>query len=98
MTIRTPRCRTGTGTISQATLFAILRPAIPTSPSSESPTMMPDDLFRIADEVRLWLDPDGAITLSALTRDEGDPVELSSADARRLAAALNALADQDDAD
>ena len=59
--------------------------------------MTPPDVFRIGEEVRLWLDPGGGITLSAATR-EGDPVELSSADARRLAAALAALADQDDAD
>jgi hypothetical protein len=85
-----------TGTISQGLQFATPRPATPTSLSSEALKMTPD-MFRIGEEVRLWLDPDGGITLSAATR-EGDPVELTSGDARRLAAALGALADEEDAD
>jgi hypothetical protein len=49
------------------------------------------------DDVRVWLDPGGGITIKAVTR-EGDPVELSSTQARQLAAALVELADRDDAD
>lgn len=51
----------------------------------------------IDDDVRLWIDPGGGITLKAVT-PEGDPVELSSAQARALAAALQRLADEDDDD
>ncbi len=50
----------------------------------------------IDEDVAVWLDPDGGITLKAVTR-EGDPVELSSSQARRLAEALNLLAAEDDA-
>jgi hypothetical protein len=46
--------------------------------------------------VSVWLDPGGGITIKAVTA-EGDPVELSTSEARRLARALRDLADQDDA-
>lgn len=48
------------------------------------------------DDVRVWLDDDGGITIKAVT-PFGDPVELSSAQARTLAALLTELADRDDA-
>jgi len=41
------------------------------------------DSWQVDDEVWLWLDPSGGITLKAVTA-EGDPVELSSAQAREL--------------
>jgi hypothetical protein len=44
----------------------------------------------------LWLDPGGGITLKAVTA-EGDPVEISSEQARDVAAALIEAADRDDA-
>ncbi len=49
----------------------------------------------IDDHIRLWLDPGGGITILAVT-PEGDPVELSSAQARRLAEVLIELAEHDD--
>ena len=58
--------------------------------------MTDSDSWRVDDDVRLWLDPEGGITLKAATA-EGDPVELSSAQARSLAAALTEAADRDDA-
>jgi hypothetical protein len=58
--------------------------------------MTDPDSWRVDDDVRLWLDPAGGITLKAAT-GEGDPVELSSAQARTLAAALIEAADRDDA-
>ena len=48
------------------------------------------------DDVSVWLDEGGGITIKALT-PAGDPVELSSTQARQLAALLNELADLDDA-
>jgi hypothetical protein len=48
------------------------------------------------DGVSVWIDENGGITIKALT-PAGDPVELSSTQARRLAALLNELADLDDA-
>lgn len=57
--------------------------------------MTDSDPWHVDDDVRLWLDPEGGITLKAATPD-GDPVELSSAQARSLAAALNEAADRDD--
>jgi hypothetical protein len=47
------------------------------------------------DDVRVWLDAGGGITIRAVT-PEGDPVELSSAQARQLAQELLQLAAQDD--
>jgi hypothetical protein len=44
---------------------------------------------------RVWLDPGGGITIKAVTA-EGDPVELSAAQARRIAALLTELADADE--
>ncbi|MCB9677153.1 MAG: hypothetical protein H6737_18695 [Alphaproteobacteria bacterium] len=44
-------------------------------------------------EVVLWLEPDTAVMLVAHTAPHHDPVELTAADARRLAAALTRLAD-----
>jgi len=58
---------------------------------------MPDtDSWQVDEDVRLWLDPGGGITLQAVTA-EGDPVELNSTKARDLAAALIEAADRDDA-
>ena len=48
------------------------------------------------DDVRVWLDESGGIAIKAVT-SSGDPVELSSAEARLLADILNQLADEDDA-
>jgi len=58
--------------------------------------MTDSDSWRVDDDVRLWLDPEGGITLKAAT-PEGDSVELSPAQARTLAAALMKAADRDDA-
>jgi hypothetical protein len=49
----------------------------------------------VDDDVRVWLDTGGGITIKAVT-PEGDPVELSSAQARQLAQELIELAAQDD--
>jgi hypothetical protein len=57
--------------------------------------MTDPDSWRV-DDVHLWLDAGGGITLKAVTA-EGDPVELGSEQARRLAAALIEAADRDDA-
>ena len=58
---------------------------------------MPDtDSWQVDEDVRLWLDPGGGITLQAVTA-EGDPVELNLTQARDLAAALIEAADRDDA-
>jgi hypothetical protein len=51
--------------------------------------------YDIDDDVNLWLDPEGGITLKAVTKD-GDPVELSASQARRLADALGELAAEDE--
>ena len=48
------------------------------------------------DDVRVWVDPGGGIAISAIT-GSGDPVELSSVQARQLAKLLVELADLDDA-
>jgi hypothetical protein len=50
--------------------------------------------IELDDDLRLWLDPDGGMALKAIT-PEGDPVELTASQARELASALVALADQD---
>ncbi len=47
------------------------------------------------DDVRVWIDDGGGIAIKAST-PTGDPVELSSSQARRLAVALCELADLDD--
>jgi hypothetical protein len=47
------------------------------------------------DDVRVWLDDGGGISIKAVT-SSGDPVELSSTQARLLANILNQLADKDD--
>jgi hypothetical protein len=52
--------------------------------------------LRVDDDVAVWLDPGGGITIKAVT-PEGDPVELSTTQARQLAEALVGLADRDDA-
>ena len=44
-------------------------------------------------EVRAWLEQDASIHLKAVTR-EGDPVELTGTEARRVAEELNRLADE----
>jgi hypothetical protein len=54
---------------------------------------MSDDYHEI-DDVRVWLDPSGGITIKAVTA-EGDPVELSASQAQALADALIRLAAQD---
>jgi len=51
----------------------------------------------VDDDVLLSIDPDGGIAIKAVT-DEGDPVELSSSQARRLAAALQEAAALDESD
>lgn len=48
------------------------------------------------DDVHVWVDPAGGITIKTLD-PHGDPVELSSTQARELAAALLAAANLDDA-
>jgi hypothetical protein len=52
---------------------------------------------RVDEDVAVWLDPGGGVTIKAVTPD-GDPVELSATQARKLAKALVDLADQDEAD
>jgi hypothetical protein len=54
------------------------------------------EVIRI-DDAAVWLDTGGGITIKAVT-PEGDPVELSSTQARRLAEALLDLAHRDDAE
>jgi hypothetical protein len=53
------------------------------------------DAWQVDNDVRLWIDPSGGITLKAVTA-EGDPVELSSTQARELAEALIDVASRDD--
>jgi hypothetical protein len=60
-------------------------------------TMSEREVIRPDDDVAVWLDGDGGITIRAATR-ENDPVELSSAQARKLAKVLLDLADREDAD
>jgi hypothetical protein len=55
------------------------------------------ELIQVDDDVAVWFDAGGGITIKAVT-PEGDPVELSSTQARQLARALVDLADRDDAD
>jgi hypothetical protein len=50
---------------------------------------------QIDPDIRVWLDPTGGITIKAVT-PEGDPVELSAAQARKVAELLSELADVDD--
>jgi hypothetical protein len=59
--------------------------------------MRPGDGHEIDRDIRIWLDPGGGITIKAVTA-EGDPVELSAAEARRIAAVLIEFADADEAD
>ncbi len=54
-----------------------------------------EEIHRINDVV-VWLDPGGGITIKTV-EPHGDPVELSSTEARRLAERLLELADEDDA-
>jgi hypothetical protein len=54
-----------------------------------------DDAREVDADIRAYVDPGGGITMKAAT-PEGDPVELSAAQARRLAALLMELADADD--
>lgn len=56
---------------------------------------MPDDVFSV-DDVHLWLDASGGITIKAVTA-HADPVELSPTQARELAALLLRLAGADEA-
>ena len=51
--------------------------------------------WQVDDDLLLWLDPDGGITLKAVTVGR-DPVEISSKQARDLAAALIEAAEPDD--
>ena len=55
--------------------------------------MAHESIYEI-DDVRLWMDEGGGIAIRATT-PEGDPVELSAVQARRLANALIELADRD---
>lgn len=48
-------------------------------------------------DVRLWIDPGGGITFKVVTRG-GDPVELSAPEARSIAHALLAIADEYESD
>ena len=57
---------------------------------------MSTERIREIDDVRVWLDESGGIAITAVS-SSGDPVELSSTQARLLANILNQLADQDDA-
>lgn len=50
---------------------------------------------RDVDDVSVWIDPGGGITIKAVTT-EGDPVELTPEQARQVAHALMELADQED--
>lgn len=54
-----------------------------------------EQTHNVDDDVRVWLDAGGGIAIRAVT-PSGDPVELSSAQARRLAEALLQLAERDD--
>jgi hypothetical protein len=56
---------------------------------------MAEDSWQVDDDVLLWLDPNGGITLKAAT-GEGDPVEISAQQARDLAAALIDAATRDE--
>jgi hypothetical protein len=47
--------------------------------------------YELDPDVRVWIDPDGGITIKAVTVF-GDPVELSATEARQLADALIGLA------
>jgi hypothetical protein len=58
---------------------------------------MADDSWQVDDDVLLWLDPNGGITLKAVT-GEGDPVEISPQQARHLAAALIDAAKRDESE
>jgi hypothetical protein len=57
---------------------------------------MSTEAIHRVDDVRVWLDESGGIAIKAVT-SSGDPVELSSTQARLLADILNQLADEDDA-
>jgi hypothetical protein len=54
-----------------------------------------EQTHNVDDDVRVWRDARGGITIKAVT-PEGDPVELSAVQARELAQALMELADQDE--
>ena len=49
--------------------------------------MVDEEPVRVDDDAAVWLDPVGGVTLKASDRF-GDPVELSPAQARKLASAL----------
>ena len=53
-----------------------------------------DRNYKIDDDVRVWLDPGGGITIKAVTVD-GDPVELSTSQAQSLADAFLDLINAD---
>jgi hypothetical protein len=55
------------------------------------------DNWQVDDDVRVWIDSGGGITIKAVT-PEGDPVEISAAQARKLAAALSEAAELDEAE
>ena len=57
---------------------------------------MDADRVHEIDDVSVRIDEHGGITIKAIT-PSGDPVEISSTQARQLAALLNQLADLDDA-
>lgn len=64
---------------------------IPDSPA----TPVPPTHDYVVDDVHVWLDPAGGITIKAVTA-YGDPVELSATQARLLASQLLELADLDE--
>jgi hypothetical protein len=56
----------------------------------------PEHEWRV-DDVHVWIDPDGGITIKAAT-PKGDPVEISSDQAKQLADALVEAATIDERD
>lgn len=56
---------------------------------------MSTEAIHEVDDVAVWLDKSGGIAIKAVT-SSGDPVELSSTQARRLAHILSQLAEDDD--
>jgi hypothetical protein len=58
---------------------------------------MPQDADReFRPDVRVWADPNGGVRIKAVT-SEGEPVRLSSTQARRIAEVLMDLADANEA-
>lgn len=67
------------------------------SPPVEPPTFQVKKLEGWDDDVHLWADPCGAVIVKVVDARWGDPVELSSSDARELAKLLIEAADECDA-